>query len=227
VWAKRIGVRGASVARDDSSFGRVMAAAFSQKARAIHLQAGGGKPLLRLFAPADPDSVSCLANLITAPLLLYYAGARTPTGLVAPCANVRFREGIMATDALMTPQALRTLRPLRNLRLTSAAEDPSQLPAPGQRFLGAFRDRYHRDPGRYAAYGYEAMAVVLDSIERAGDSGDDRDAVIDAFFDTTERNSILGTYSIDEVGNTTLDRLAGYRVVNGKPRFETALRAAP
>jgi branched-chain amino acid transport system substrate-binding protein len=101
----------------------------------------------------------------------------------------------------------------------------SQLPAQGQRFLREFRRRYHREPGRYAAYGYEAMAVVLDSIRRAGDSGDDRDSVIDAFFDTTDRRSVLGTYSIDDVGNTTLDRLAGYRVVSGEPRFETALHA--
>ena len=59
------------------------------------------------------------------------------------------------------------------------------------------------------------MAVVLDSIRRAGDSGDDRDAVVDAFFDTQDRHSVLGTYSIDDVGDTTLNRLAGYRVAPG------------
>jgi branched-chain amino acid transport system substrate-binding protein len=69
------------------------------------------------------------------------------------------------------------------------------------------------------------MALVLDSIRRAGGSGDDRDSVIDAFFDTVNRRSVLGTYSIDDVGDTTLDRLAGYRVVKGRPRVETALRA--
>jgi hypothetical protein len=35
---------------------------------------------------------------------------------------------------------------------------------------------------------------------------------------------VLGTYSIDEVGDTTLGRLAGYRLVDGRPRFDTALR---
>jgi hypothetical protein len=34
---------------------------------------------------------------------------------------------------------------------------------------------------------------------------------------------VLGTYSIDEVGNTTLERLAGYRLAAGRPVFETAL----
>ena len=93
--------------------------------------------------------------------------------------------------------------------------------------MGAFRARYHRAPGRYAAYGYEAIAVVLDSIRRAGSGGDERDSVVSAFFDTTERDSILGTYSIDAVGNTTLNRLTGYRIVNGRPIFDTALRVPP
>ena len=78
---------------------------------------------------------------------------------------------------------------------------------------------------RYAAYGYEAMAVVLDSIRRAGDSATDRQAVIDAFFATSQRDSVLGTYSIDEVGDSTLDRMAGYRLgAGGTMRFATALR---
>jgi branched-chain amino acid transport system substrate-binding protein len=96
--------------------------------------------------------------------------------------------------------------------VTSAALDPSQLPPAGQEFVRRFRSEYGRQPGRYAAYGYEAMAVVLDAIERAGDGGTDREAVIDAFLDTSDRESILGTYSIDDVGDTTLDRLTGYRV---------------
>jgi branched-chain amino acid transport system substrate-binding protein len=98
---------------------------------------------------------------------------------------------------------------------TSAALDPSQLPPAGQAFVDRFREEYGREPGRYAAYGYEAMAVVLDSIERAGDVGTDREAVIDAFFETEDRDSVLGTYSIDDVGDTTLDRLTGYRLERG------------
>jgi branched-chain amino acid transport system substrate-binding protein len=69
------------------------------------------------------------------------------------------------------------------------------------------------------------MAVTLDSIDRAGGQGIDRQAVIDAFFGTEDRDSVLGTYSIDELGNTTLDRLAGYRVENGTATFDTPLQA--
>jgi branched-chain amino acid transport system substrate-binding protein len=110
--------------------------------------------------------------------------------------------------------------------VTSAALDPSQLPPPGRDFVAAFSEEYGRAPGRYAAYGYEAMAVILDSIDRASDPGD-RPAVIDAFFDTTDRRSILGTYSIDEVGDTTLGRVTGYRPQGDRLVAEAELDTSP
>lgn len=128
------------------------------------------------------------------------------------------------TGAVMGSDALLGVRSAPGILVTSAAQDPSQLPPAGERFARAFRQRYAREPGRYAAYGYEAMGVVLDSIRRAGDQGDSRDAVVDAFFDTQDRDSVLGTYSIDEVGNTTLGRLSGYRLTHGRPRVQLALR---
>jgi branched-chain amino acid transport system substrate-binding protein len=131
----------------------------------------------------------------------------------------------MGTDALLPP--FDPGGPPAVSYLTSAAQDPSQLPPAGRRFAAAFTRRYGHRPGRYAAYGYEAMAVVLDSIRRAGDSGADRDSVVSAFFNTVDRRSILGSYSIDDVGDTTLSRLAGYRLVNGRPEFDTALSATP
>jgi branched-chain amino acid transport system substrate-binding protein len=145
---------------------------------------------------------------------------------------------VIGTDALFGSSLLRSVPPgnvicglppkphpsSHGVLLTSAAQDASQLPAAGRRFVRQFRARYGRSPGRYAAYGYEAMAVILDSIRRAGGSGDDRDSVVEAFFETSDRDSILGTYSIDEVGNTTLDRLAGYSVIAGRPVFATSLR---
>jgi branched-chain amino acid transport system substrate-binding protein len=134
----------------------------------------------------------------------------------------------MSTDALLLDRSfLRRAKPFSStLRLTAAAQDPAQLPrARGRRFVRRYRERYRREPDPYAAYGYEAMALVLDLIDRAGDEAEDRTAIVDELFATTERDSVLGTYSIDELGNTTLDRIAGYRVRDGRPVFDAALRA--
>lgn len=104
----------------------------------------------------------------------------------------------------------------RELLVTSAALDPSQLPDAASDFLAAFEEAEGREPGRWAAPGYEAMAVILDSIDRAEDPLD-RAAVRDAFFATADRDSILGTYSVDEVGDTTLPAIGAYRVERGVP----------
>ena len=136
---------------------------------------------------------------------------------------------VFATDAQLDHEDLTTLRILReicrsagdcpssprSIHLTSAALDPAQLPASADDFLTAFEDEYGREPGRYAAYGYEAMAATLDAIERADDPLS-REAVVDAFFATEGRESILGEYSIDSVGNTTLAQLGAYEVRSGK-----------
>jgi branched-chain amino acid transport system substrate-binding protein len=118
----------------------------------------------------------------------------------------------MVTDAGLTPERIATSTP--GLLATSAALDPSQLPPAGQEFVKRFRDEYGREPGRYGAYGYEAMALILASIDRASDPTD-RSAVIKAFFDTADRDSILGTYSIADNGETTLDRMTGYEINGG------------
>jgi branched-chain amino acid transport system substrate-binding protein len=222
-WAKRLGISTARVVGDGSSFSRVMESAFGEQARqsGIHVQR------TKLAAPREVCGLSSPAGGSPKRLLGYYAGAAIPTGRQLGCiTNGIAGTRLMATDALLNPAGVRALVPSSAL-ITSAAQDPSQLPASGQRFVRAFQDHYHRAPGRYAAYGYEAMAVVLDSIKRAGDSGADRDSVVSSFFDTTNRHSVLGTYSIDDVGDTTLNRLAGYRIAHGRPVLMTALTAPP
>jgi branched-chain amino acid transport system substrate-binding protein len=210
IWAQRLGSTGVMVIRGHSKYDEVVGAAFREEAGSLGLRmAGSGEEL--------PGSST---------FDLAYAAIESSDRLGALPAISR----VMGTDALLPPlhpAVLADGRQPRQLLLTSAAQDPSQLPSSGQRFIRDFRERYRRQPGRYAAYGYEAMAVVLDSIERAGDAGDDRDAVIDAFFETTDRRSILGTYSIDDVGNTTLNRLAGYRLVDGQAGFDTGLSVTP
>jgi branched-chain amino acid transport system substrate-binding protein len=193
-WVKRLHLRRVGIVPGCGAFSDTMAAAFRQAA-----------PPLTVTHRADD--------------LLYYAG----TSECEPASLFQSFPGpIMASDALLDPTALR-VQPPKLRYLTSAAQDPRELPARGQAFARRFATRYGRRPGRYAAYGYEAMAVILDSIRRAGDSGDERDAVVSAFFDTTDRHSVLGTYSIDDVGNTTLDRLTGYRVRNGRPVSDTPI----
>jgi branched-chain amino acid transport system substrate-binding protein len=109
------------------------------------------------------------------------------------------------------------------VHLTSPALPPEATPPEGREVLKAFREKYQSDPTAFTVYGYEAMSVVLDAIDRAGSDGSDRAHVVDAFFATRSRRSALGTYSIDANGDTTLTSYGAYRVKQGKLAFDRAL----
>jgi branched-chain amino acid transport system substrate-binding protein len=83
----------------------------------------------------------------------------------------------------------------------------------------------------YAIYGYEAMSLGLDAMQRArnalsGDIREARQAVVEALFNTKNRESIIGTYSIDENGDTTLTDYGLYVIEDGIPTFDSKIEAA-
>jgi branched-chain amino acid transport system substrate-binding protein len=72
------------------------------------------------------------------------------------------------------------------------------------------------------------MSVILDAIDRAAGAGTvDRQAVVDAFFATSNRASVLGTYDIDAYGDTTLPDYGGFRVMGGEVVFDRILKTSP
>lgn len=99
----------------------------------------------------------------------------------------------------------------------------SFYPASAKRVLARYRRRFAAPSGPYVLYGYETMSVVLAAIRDAGDHGDDRQAVIDALFKTRDRHSVLGVYSMQVNGETTLSVYAVDRIVHGRPAFSRAL----
>jgi branched-chain amino acid transport system substrate-binding protein len=100
-------------------------------------------------------------------------------------------------------------------------------PASARRVLAEYSHRFATSGEPYALYGYEAMSVVLAAIRAAGDRGDDRQAVIDKFFATHDRNSVIGAYSIQPNGETTLSSYAIDRVVKGAPVFWRSVGVSP
>jgi branched-chain amino acid transport system substrate-binding protein len=109
--------------------------------------------------------------------------------------------------------------------ITNPTLDPKLYPPAAQDFFAKFKQKFGHDPYPYAIYGYEAMKVALLAIQNAGDKGNDRQAVIDAFFKIKDRDSVLGKYSIDENGDTTLSDYGADRVENKKLVFDKVIKA--
>jgi branched-chain amino acid transport system substrate-binding protein len=99
-------------------------------------------------------------------------------------------------------------------------------PPAAQRFFRLYRRRFGVEPQPYVLYGYESMQVALLAIRNAGSRGNDRQAVVNQFFDIRNRNSVLGRYSIDPSGDTTLSDYGVDRLVAGRPVF-VALMTVP
>jgi branched-chain amino acid transport system substrate-binding protein len=106
------------------------------------------------------------------------------------------------------------------------------LPPPGDQRLAAtkaFYAAYERRSGMAlpaAIYGYEAMSLLLSAITRATEHGTDpaeRTKVLAALFGTRNRHSVLGTYSIDRLGDTTMRSFGVYRVLDGSLEYWKAL----
>jgi branched-chain amino acid transport system substrate-binding protein len=89
--------------------------------------------------------------------------------------------------------------------------------------LGRYRNVFGREGGPFALYGYEAMTLVLDAIRGAGARGNDRQTVIERVFATHERSSVIGRYSVNADGETTLSRYGFDRVIGGRTVFYRAI----
>jgi branched-chain amino acid transport system substrate-binding protein len=113
----------------------------------------------------------------------------------------------------------------KNTFITNPTLDPKLYPQSGQDFFKEYKAKYGADPEPYAIYGYEAMSVVLQAIKDAGDKGSDRQAVIDAFYKIKDRESVLGKYSIDQNGDTTLSDYGGNKIEGGKLVFDKVIKA--
>jgi len=110
-----------------------------------------------------------------------------------------------------------------NTYMTTPVLPPDLYPPVAKRVLSSYRRTFGVEAGAYALYGYEAMTLVLDAVRAAGARGDDRQTVIDRVFATRNRNSVIGRYSVEADGETTLSSYGVDRVSSGHPVFDRAI----
>ena len=102
----------------------------------------------------------------------------------------------------------------------------SELSDKGKEFVKNYESKYDDEVQPYTAYAYEAANVMLDAIEKASDEAGgvpERQAVIEQIFATEDYDGVLGSWSFDEDGDTTLTELSIQRVENGKFEFQNTV----
>jgi len=127
--------------------------------------------------------------------------------------------GIPASVAARTKVTVATLSP---------EEFAKQGITEAEKFFSDFKSEFSisGQPDPYAIYGYETMKLALDTLEAVGDKANDRKAVIDQLINKTKgRKSVLGTYDIDENGDTTLTDYGLYTIDDGELTFDKVIKA--
>jgi len=105
-----------------------------------------------------------------------------------------------------------------------------ELSEEAQAFVDDYNEAYPDGPpiAAYTTYAYEAANVMLDAIERAYNADDEvnRQNVLREVFATKDYEGVLGTWSFDENGDTTLTKLSVQRVEDGEFVLDRTLDVA-
>jgi branched-chain amino acid transport system substrate-binding protein len=164
-------------------------------------------------ASTDPDCV--LLSVLT-----QNSAALVSEALAAALPHAQIFGGAGIAESTYTDPRLGGIPTALDPRIliTVATLGGSAYPPAGRGFLAGYAHVFGSPPP-YAIFGYEAMSLMLDAIARATDGGHRtawRSHVVAALFETRDRHSVLGTYSIDANGDTTLNRYGVWRVIGGR-----------
>jgi branched-chain amino acid transport system substrate-binding protein len=225
-WANSLGVKRVYILDDQELYGKGIADIFEATAKKIGIEVLGHEGI-----DAKASDYKALMTKIKAlnPDLLYFGGTtQTNAGqLIKDMRNVG-----------MTPDKVKFMGPdgiYEQALIDAAGKDAEGVYAtfggvPGKELTGAgkawyesYKAKYNAEPEAYAAYGYEAGKVVVDAIGKV--CKNDRAAIRDAVLATKEFPGVLGTWSFDANGDTTLTTMSGNQVKDGKFQFVSLLKA--
>jgi len=91
--------------------------------------------------------------------------------------------------------------------ISVAGQPPSALTGEGAKFVKSFGKQIGTTPNPYAAYGAQAMLVMLQAVAKGGG---DRGRTTKAIFGLTVTGGILGNFTIDATGDTNLKPITIY-----------------
>src|SRR5215213_4229768 len=215
-WAKQIGVSKVYILDDTELYGHGLATVFNETAAKIGLTVLGGPEGIDTKA----SDYRALATKIrgTGADLIYYGG------ITQNNAGKLFKDlrSVMGNNIkLMGPDGIYEQAFIDDagdaaagVYITFGGVPPSKLAGKGAEWYRAYKTMFNGEPEAYAAYGYESMKVALDAIMRAGRK--DREAIRAAVFATKDYDGVLGKWSFDANGDTSLTTMSGRQVKDGK-----------
>jgi branched-chain amino acid transport system substrate-binding protein len=192
-----LGVTKLWVADDGGPYGAAMAHAMKNDL--------GGKISLAA-RQADADGIFYASNVpASATRFFNQASASNPSVMLfgaSALSDPSFATGLSAT--------------VRHLYISTPGFLIPDLPPAGTKFVSDFKDAYGHAPDPQAIFGYEAMSAVLAVLREAGSNAGNRSTVVHDFLTINMRQSVLGTYSINSNGDTSIAPFVFSRLQHGR-----------
>jgi branched-chain amino acid transport system substrate-binding protein len=209
--ARDAGCRGVRIWRSNTAAGQGLAELVRRAARRIGLPVSGTEEI----KPQQPSYLSAAEKIGSDCLVWTGEPERSGVQILGDAAEGTDDVALLASYAHCTAGALDVrggLSPaaLGRLRCTSPIV-PSRDPL-AARVLSLAGSR---DP--HVLYGYEAMALLLDAVERAGRDGSvSRADVVDELLGSSRPRSALGPYRISDSGDTDRRAFGIFRAERGR-----------
>lgn len=225
-WAKSLGAKKVYILNDQELYGKGLADIFEATAKKEGIEVLGNEGI----NPKAPD-YRALMNKIQAlnPDLIYFGGITQNNGgqLVKDMRNVGMtadKVKFMGPDGIFEKAIIEAAgKDAEGIYATFGGVPAKELTGEGKTWYESYKKQFKAEPEAYAAYGYESAKVVYDAINKA--CKNDRVAVRDAVMATKDFKGVLGTWSFDANGDTSLTTLSGNTVKAGKWEFVQALKA--
>ncbi len=225
-WAKSLGVKTVYILDDQELYGKGIADIFEATAKKNGLEVLGHEGI-----DAKASDYRALMNKIKAlnPDLIYYGGiTQNNSGqLIKDARNVGMtadKVKFMGPDGTFEQALIDAAgKDAEGYYATFGGVPANELTGAGKTWYESYKTKYKVEPEAYASYGYESARVVVDAINKV--CKNDRTAIRDAVMSTKDFKGLLGTWSFDANGDTTITTMSGNQVKDGKWEFVTVLKA--
>jgi branched-chain amino acid transport system substrate-binding protein len=220
VWAKDLGAKKVYIVHDTELYGKGIADVFRAKAKDLGLTEVGYE------GAQKADNYRALANKIkdSGADFVYYGGIvdNNPAVLLKDIRAVLPTINFMGPDGINCSEFLKEAGPAadQNVYSTFGGVPAEKYTGKAADWLKAYNTKYNNNnPNPYAIYGYEAAKVVLAAIAAAGDKATDRATVLANVMGTKNYDGVLGKWSFDANGDTTLTQFSGSVAKTGSWSF--------
>jgi branched-chain amino acid transport system substrate-binding protein len=216
MWAKELGVKKVFILHDRELYGKGVADVFKRVCGKLGIQVVG-------YEGIDPKAAnyrSLVTKIKSTDADMVYFGGTTQTNAGQIAKDIvagGSKAKLMVPDGCRE-QALIESAGKDNLDgrtyVTFGGLPPSQLKGRGKDFYDNYKKKYNAEPEAYAVYGYEAARVVLEGIKQANKK--DRASITAAIAALKDFDGVLGKWSFDQNGDTSLKVMAVEEIKDGK-----------